>query len=388
MARRRYQMGSLFQRGTRVKVWVLRWREDIVGPDGVAKRVRKETVLGAIADLPTRKLARRRADILLSRVNRPDYRPGKVIGFEEFCERWKEHVLSQQKPSSRAVAESHVRFHLVPAFGRLRLEQIGQEDVQQFVAEVGKNLARHTILNILGTLFAILKAARQWGYVLNEIRQADLCIPNSRPSRSGKMLTAEQVIAILDRADEPWRTIFAVAAMTGMRPGEVLALTVDDLEFDARQIRIRQSAWYRQIVSPKSKASVAPVPMPAPLETILKNYLIRWQPNPKQLLFANRNGNPYSRGKVVEKRLRPILDALKIPRCGMHAFRHTHGSLLISSGASAKVAQEQLRHSDPMTTLRNYTHTIGNERRDAVEKIAGILDGSGRKLQANSLLVN
>src|SRR3989442_739199 len=48
-------------------------------------------------------------------------------------------------------------------------------------------------------------------------------------------------------------------------------------------------------------------------------------------------GNPYSENKVVQKRLWPILDALSIPRCGMHAFRHGHGSLMHSSGASLKV---------------------------------------------------
>src|SRR6185437_6783507 len=75
LARRRYQMGSMSLRGKRIKVWVVRWREDIVGTNGEIRRVRKEAILGTLADIPTQKLARRRADILLSRVNRPDYRP-------------------------------------------------------------------------------------------------------------------------------------------------------------------------------------------------------------------------------------------------------------------------------------------------------------------------
>lgn len=372
LARRRYQLGSLSLRGKRTKVWVLRWREDIVGSDGETRRVRKETILGDLSDIPTQKLARRRADILLARVNRPDYRPGKVIGFEEFCARWEEHVLSQQKPSSQAACRSHLRFHLQKHFGRMRLDQIGQEEIQGFVAATGKALARHTIMNVLGTLFAILKSAHQWGYVVNEIRQADLTIPNHKPAREGRSFSAEQVIAILEGSVQPWRTVFYVAAMTGMRPGEVLALTVDDLDFDGKQIFVRRSAWYSQIVTPKSPKSVAPVPMPAPLERALREYLITWKPNAKGFLFANTHGNPHSH--AVRLGLWPVLDALKIPRCGMHAFRHAHGSLLISTGASAKVAQEQLRHADPMTTLRNYTHIIGDERRKAVDKIASMFE--------------
>jgi integrase len=387
LARRRFQTGTLQLRGKK-KAWVLRWREDIVGPDGLTKRIGHATVLGTKAELPTEKLARRRADLLLARINRPDYRPGKVIGFEEFSERWKEHALSQQKPSSQKVAKSHLRFHLVKHFGRMRLDQIGQEDVQQFVSAIGRKLGRHTVLNILGTLFSIFKTARQWGYVVNETRQADLAIPSARPSRPGRFFTAENVVAILEKAEDPWRTIFAVAAMTGMRPGEVLGLSPDDLDFETRQIFVRRSAWYSRLLTPKTKRSESIVPMPEPLEAMLRNYLLKWQPNPNKLLFANRRNNPYSENKVVQKRLWPILDELGIPRCGMHAFRHAMASLLLSTGASPKIAQEQLRHADPLTTMRMYVHTVGQEQREAVEKVAGILRPNATESAAKSQYIN
>ena len=72
-------------------------------------------------------------------------------------------------------------------------------------------------------------------------------------------------------------------------------------------------------------------------------------------------------------RLWPILDALSIPRCGMHAFRHGHGTLMHSSGASLKVTQAQLRHADSSTTSRYYLHVVDSEQRDAAEKVAQIL---------------
>lgn len=388
LARRRYQNGALRLSGKKKKVWTLRWREDVVEADGQIKRIRRETIVGTKHDFPTEKLARRRADVILCRVNRHDYRPGKVIGFEEFVERWKEHAMPQQKPSSQRVACSHLRCYLLKTFGRLRLDEIGQEDVQQLVTALGKKLGRHTVNNILGTLFSILKTARQWGYVVSEIHQADLAISSARPSAAGKMLTAQQVTAILDKATDPWRTIFAVAAMTGMRPGEVLGLSVEDLDFDSKKIFIRRSAWRRELLTPKTKSSLGQVPMPAALEVILRKFLLSWKPNPRHLLFGTNRGNPYSRDKVVEKHLHPILDELKIPRCGMHAFRHGLASLLIANGATLKTAQEQLRHADPMTTARMYIHSVGDEQRSAAEKAAFILDGSGRKSQPNSILLN
>jgi integrase len=181
------------------------------------------------------------------------------------------------------------------------------------------------------------------------------------------------VRAIIEAAEQPWRTLFAVAAMTGLRPGEVLGLSTDDLDFERRLIHVRRSAWYSKLQSPKNQSSVAAIPMPAALETALRDYLSVWRPNPQSLLFATRTGKPISRNFIVEHKLRPILDALGIARCGLHGFRHTHASLLVSLGASPVVAQRQLRHADPMTTLRNYTHVLGDEQRQAVERVAEIL---------------
>ena len=80
-----------------------------------------------------------------------------------------------------------------------------------------------------------------------------------------------------------------------------------------------------------------------------------------------------SANKVVQRKLWPILNALKIPRCGLHAFRHMHSSLLVEGGAPVSVAQAQLRHADPRITLGAYSHVVGDSQRNAVEKLAAIL---------------
>ena len=75
----------------------------------------------------------------------------------------------------------------------------------------------------------------------------------------------------------------------------------------------------------------------------------------------------------MRQALAPILDKLKIPRRGFHAFRHMHASLLLATGAAPQVAQKQLRHSDARITLGIYGHVIGDSQREAVEKVASIL---------------
>jgi integrase len=229
------------------------------------------------------------------------------------------------------------------------------------------------VLNVLYTLRSALGSARKWGYLAGDFKISDLVLPVDRIRRKARFFSASQASSIIEAAGNPWRLIFAVAGMTGLRPGEVLGLSVDDLDFENRLLFVRQTAYYSKLQTPKSKASIAPVVMPSLLEEMLSEFLLSWQPNPKRLLFSNRIGNPYSENKVVQKRLWPILDKLGIPRWGMHAFRHTHASLLISAGASPIVAQRQLRHSDVRTTFENYIHVLGDEQRRAVDRVAGIL---------------
>jgi integrase len=114
---------------------------------------------------------------------------------------------------------------------------------------------------------------------------------------------------------------------------------------------------------------------------MLSGLLPTWKPNAQRLLFANQIGRPMSANKVVQRKLWPILEALKIPRCGLHAFRHTNSSLLVEGGAPVSVAQAQLRHVDSRITLGIYSHVVGNSQRDAVEKLAAILRPNAPKLK-------
>jgi integrase len=100
------------------------------------------------------------------------------------------------------------------------------------------------------------------------------------------------------------------------------------------------------------------------------------------LLFVNKAGRPYtSSGKVVQKRLWPLCDVLKIARAGFHAFRHMHATVLLETGATPKVTQRQLRHADSRATLDHYAHLIESSHREAVERAAAFLDRCGPKIE-------
>lgn len=354
-------------RGKRRRVWVLRWREDVEQAGGI-RRVERKTILGTHAELPTAKLARRRAEQVLAKVNSPDYRPVKTATFAEFVELWRARVLSQRKPYTQKSANYHLRVFLLPKFGSLRLDQIGPGEVQGLVS--GMKVRRHSILNTVGTLRSILATARKWGYLAAEFSSGDLVIPQ-QAARPAKFFTPEQARTIIESAEMPWKALYAISAMCGLRPGEALALTWEDI--GEREISVRRSSCFGKLISTKTAGSASTVPLPEPLRAILDEYRRVWKPNAEHLLFATRNGRPHTTNKVAELRLYPLLKKLGIPQCGLNGFRHTHASLLLSSGASPMTAQRQLRHADPLTTLRNYAHVIGPEQREAINRVAEIL---------------
>jgi integrase len=382
VARKRYQHGRVFLKGKKKEKWVGRYREDVVEMDGNTRRVRRSVILGTKRELPTKRLAERRLDAILARINCLDYRPGRAATFGEFIERWKTEVLTTQKPSSARAVRSHLKCYIMPELGKLRLDQFGVENQQMFITRMPgrateKAVSRKTILNVLGTLSTILTTARDWGYNCEQISLAKLRLPPRGTAYEAPHFTVEQVQKILAIAQEPWRTMFCIFMMDGLRAGEALGLQWPDIDFERNLLHIRRSAWYGRLQTAKSESSETVLPIPNPLLNVLKAYREQWKPNPQGFLFVTRNNRPPSSNKVVEYHLWPILDALEIDRCGVHAFRHTHTALLLDSGATPKVVQRQLRHSDARTTLEIYGHVVGDAHRAAVEKVASIVDPNG-----------
>jgi integrase len=285
-------------------------------------------------------------------------------------------VLSKRKPSTIHAAESHLKIQIIPNLGELPLDQIGPENLQTFISRIGGTIARKTLLNVLRTLSSMLTTAKNWGYTCEGVQFNKLVLPGREMKRRAPTFTGEQGGQIIACAGGQFKVMFALAAMAGLRAGEIVGLQVNDFDFEPRLLQIQRSVWRGKLQTPKSVFSEAMLPMPAQLAELVRKHIATLQPG-QEFLFLNSRGHLFIAENVVRQELVPILDALKIPRCGFHAFRHTHTSLLLASGAAPTLAQAQLRHSDARITLGIYGHVIGNSHREAAEKVAAILDSNG-----------
>jgi hypothetical protein len=133
VARPRYQKGSVFPRG---KVWVLRFREDIVKPDGTLGRLHRSMVLGSFTK---KKEALPEAEGRMRPHNLGAFRPQAAITFDDFWHRYFVlEMLPTLKISTRKLYSSLASKHLVPYFGPLKLSEIQRAQIQHFVTEKQK----------------------------------------------------------------------------------------------------------------------------------------------------------------------------------------------------------------------------------------------------------
>lgn len=371
VARKRYQKGSVRKRGKRCPVWELQWWADCILPTGRIGRVRSSIILGLVSEM-TRKQALKAADEHLRPLNLGKHTPLSTLTFLEFVERYFiPNALPTLKLSTQKRYRQTLTTHLLPAFGSTRLCDLRNLDVQQFVlqkmaAGLGWACCDH-FRNLISKVFA---TAKKWGYHSGDNPALGVELPEKTAVREKRILTREQVTRLLGIFEEPYRTMFFLAVITGLRIGEILALRWKNVDFDTNEIRVEESFYRGSVGSPKTKGSKRVVPMSKTLSESLR----ACRPDLRsecgeQFVFHTRTGNPFSDTNLLHRVLKPGGAKIGAAWLNWHTLRRTHCSLFQDAGGSLRDAQAQLGHSKMSTTLEIYTLPIEGRRREIVEKL-------------------
>jgi integrase len=371
VARRRYQTGCVFKRGKRRKVWVARWREDVLCEDGKVGRILRSVVLGSVADLPTRKDAQVRLDEELRAVNQGTVRPESSMLFGTFAEeQWKTLVLPTLKLSTQHGYKTVLAKHLLPYWRDWRLRDIGRQDVQQWVADrFRRKLGWQTVRNAWTLLSGILETAVEYGYLsMNPARGVKF--PEKELKEAPVLFTAEDFVKLLEQLDEPYRTMARLIALTGLRIGELLAVRWRCLDLEIGTLSVRESVYEGKFQSPKTRKSRRTMPLGPQIIVWLREHRLRAKRTESDdLVFGNRKGQPLRESKLLRNVLQPAAERAGLGRVTWHQFRHIHSSLLNDLRVPVKIAQEQLGHSSISTTLNIYTHVVDASHRKAIEAL-------------------
>ena len=225
VARRRYQSGCLFKRGKRRKVWIARWREDVIRPDDSIGRIQRSLVLGLVSEIPTRKQAQMQLDQHLQLLNQGQQRPQATKQLQDFVEcEWTPLVVSTLKLSTQRGYRMVLGKRVLPCFGQRRLCDIAKIDIQQFVADqFRKGSAWQTVRNAWIVLSSVLDAAVDYGY-LNANPARGVKFPLQGLRKEPRILSADALAKLLAQLQEPYRSMVMFTVLTGLRVSELLAL--------------------------------------------------------------------------------------------------------------------------------------------------------------------
>lgn len=182
-----------------------------------------------------------------------------------------------------------------------------------------------------------------------------------------------------------WYAMFRVFAFSGIRRGELLALTWEDINFKDETLSVNKALTLGEnnkliIQPPKNETSNRVIGIDTETMRILKKWkheqaelLMGFGYNAfqsDQLLFSNAKDNTFLNLSAPRNALARICEKNDIEMINIHGFRHTHCSLLFEADVPMKDVKERLGHSDIQTTMNIYTHVTKTSRKKSAELFA------------------
>ena len=388
MARRRYQEGCLFMRGTAGrKVWVARWRNDALRPDGTVIRVMRSQVLGPVSRISTRREARVLLNALLRPTNQGLRKPHSTMQFGSFARKWEEAVLPTYRVSTRNFYRDILRRHLVPKFAQYCLCDICTPDLQIFLNQKAERYAPSVLHHIRATMSRVCGSAKEWGYLENN-PAAGVRLPHRYPVQPKVTFQPGDLQMVLDNLEEPHRTLVFLIAVTGMRVSELLGLQWPDLDFERRLLHVRRTFYRGNFGLPKTHTSERVIPISDGLSYALQQHRQHARKSTMNLVFPNADGKPYEAANLLHRVLHPVLAKCGLPRTGWRAFRRSVATALSEMREPVRTTQQVLGHSSPQTTLAFYTQSGEDSQRAAISRLERILFPNVPKFEEGPSLIH
>ena len=266
-----------------------------------------------------------------------------------------------RKRSTLANIDSETRIHLAPFLAGKSMQAVTRQDVRDLIAALErKGLAPKTVRNVIATLGALYKFAghpdRRWAAGNPTERVA---LPTATGgSHDIRFLTPAEIRTLLDHIPEGIyhdsdRAMFAAAAWTGLRQGELRALRWEDVDLPAQRVRVRRSVVLGEIDSPKSARAVRSVPLTAELAKALeeRGEFTKLPIDGDSLVFGHPQSGEVQPRANIGRRFAVALEAAGLPPRRFHDLRHSYGTAMAAAGVPMRTLQELMGHRDHATTL-------------------------------------
>lgn len=290
---------------------------------------------------------------------------------------WKEEKRQFVKKSTFAAYSLIVETHLQPAFGNLTA--VTEKDVQDFVLQkLNGGLSQKTIKDMLIVLRMILKFGAKKNYCV--YAPIDVIFPTDRERQELEVLSITNQKKIMRFVEDnfTFRNLgIFICLSTGIRIGEICALTWDDIDTENGVIHIRktiQRIYVKEngikktellIDTPKTATSMRDIPMIKDLYEILKP--LKKVVNNDYFVLTNE-ATP-TEPRTYRNYYKKLLDKLGMPPIKFHGLRHSFATRCIESKCDYKTVSVILGHSNISTTLNLYVHPNYEQKKKCIDKM-------------------
>lgn len=288
--------------------------------------------------------------------------------FGSMVEIYFEDMAGRLRDTTIATKRQVMNSRILPTFEGIPIDQITVGMVRKWQAELLQKGYADTYLRSIHSQFSAVMnyAVKYYGLRENPARIAGSIGADHADEK--RFWEPEQFALVLSHVKkEQGRVGLYTLFWTGLRIGELLALTPADLDFNAKTLSVSKSLkrvnGQYVIGPPKTKKSKRVIPMPDKLSERLRKYVgSLYEVGEHDRIFPGTKNFFHSQMRSACKRA-------GVEKIRLHDLRHSHASMLINSGAPILLVSERLGHDDIETTLQTYGHLYSSTNMAAVEKL-------------------
>ena len=291
---------------------------------------------------------------------------------ELWLERYMKHTI---KIRTYNRYKSICELHLIKDLGEYELEELKPNVLQDFLLhKIDGNYSTNTIKGIVSVLKQALRLAITLEFVDKEYC-SDLKMSSSEEKEISVFTKKEQQVIESFCLNHKKRNYIGIVIClyTGIRLGELLALTWEDIDFNSNLLTINKTSYSAKVDGktqiivdkPKTKKSNRVIPIPNQLVKLLR--VIKKESNSKYVITTRNSGMVGNRS--YQRTFKFILKKVNVPYRNFHSLRHTFATNAIELGMDVKTLAEILGHTNAMITLNRYSHSLLNYKIEMMNKL-------------------